>query len=55
MYVFLAGSLLLGGLFSNCGEWGYSLGVVRGLLVAERGLSCMGSVVEFPGSRAQAQ
>ena len=41
--------------FSSCGEQGYSLGVVRGLLVAERGLSCMGSVVEFPGSRAQAQ
>ena len=47
MYVFVfdyAGSLLLCGLFSSCGEWAYSIAVVHGLLIAvtslaERGLS----------------
>ena len=39
-----AGSSLLRGLLSSCGKWGYSLAVVRGLLIAgdspveERGL-----------------
>ena len=29
-----AGSSLLRGLISSCGKWGYSLVVVRGLLIA---------------------
>ena len=47
MYVFVfdyAGSLLLCGLFSSCGDWAYSIAVVHGLLIAvsslvEHGLS----------------
>ena len=57
-----AGSSLPCGLFSGCGQWGYSLVVVCGLLIAVASLAaehCLqgtqASVVGLRGSRAQAQ
>ena len=38
MYFWLASSLLLGRLFSSCGDWGLSLVAVHGCLVAAASL-----------------
>lgn len=58
-----AGSLLLLGLFSDCGKWGYCLVVVCVVLVAEHGSRGNGlhsygawtQQLQLPGFRAQAQ
>ena len=43
LFIGYAGSLLLCGLFSSCGEWGPLSTVVCGLLIAHSGFSCWGA------------